>query len=644
VNDHPHLVESAAAATEPDAALPALVPRAVLFGNPERAAPRISPDATRLAYLAPSPEGVLNVWVRSLSSGEAEQVTRDTVRGIRYHEWTEDGQRLIYVQDSGGDENWHVFLVELATRKVTDLTPYPGVRVDGVTLRRRRPAEMLVALNLRDRGVFDMHRLDILTGRIELDTQNPGDVVRWFADAELQVRAAVSMDNEDGSSALRVREAPEGPWREILRWPFGEHGALVDFSADGRVLYVQSSLGSDTTRLLRLDAASGAELETLAADPRADIARVQVHPETHEVEAVAIEEAKLEWTVLAPSVAGDFERLERLTRGTFSVLSRDHADAVWVVADLVDDGPVVYSLYRRAEGRLERLFVDRPKLEGFRLARTEPVRIRARDGLELVAYLTCPPGVEPRGLPMVLDVHGGPWARDSWGFHPEVQWFASRGYACLQVNYRGSTGFGKRFLHAADGQWGIGTMQDDLTDAVRWAVAEGIADPGRVGIYGGSYGGYATLAGLVFTPGLYACGVDIVGVSHLRTFFQSIPPYWKTFRKQLELMVGDMDGDEELNRRHSPIYHVENIRAPLLIAQGANDPRVHINESDQMVQALRGRGLSVGYVVYPDEGHGFVRPENRMDFYGRAEEFLARHLGGRAEPWHPVEGSSAELR
>ncbi len=623
---------------------PSLIPRDVLFGNPVKAAPRISPDGAKLAYLAPSDEGVLNVWVRTIGRNDEVQVTADSHRGIRKHLWAEDSRSVLYLQDADGDENWRVYAVDVGAKKVRELTPFPGVRAEDIKLDKDHPDEVLVALNLRDRRVFDMHRVSLRTGEAALDAENPGDVLDWITDAEFRIRAAMAQSPVDGGAILRTRDSDGAPWRDIQTWPFGENGGAFAFTKDGRALYAESSLSSDTTRLVKLDAATGAELETLAEDPRCDLGEVVIHPDSRIVQAAAFSYLRREWRVLDPAIEADFATLARGRRGEFQLISRDRADRNWIVAYETDDGPVAWWAYSRDSKKADLLFVNRPELEQFQLARREPVVIPARDGMKLPSYLTLPPGADPHRLPLVLNVHGGPWGRDSWGFDPEAQWLANRGYAVLQVNFRGSTGFGKRFLNAGDVQWGVGRMQQDLTDAVEWAMGEGIADPQRIGIFGGSYGGYATLAGLAFTPELYACGVDIVGPSNLKTLLESIPPYWAPVKKQMVLRMGDVEQDEALNRRISPLFHVEKIKAPLLIGQGANDPRVNIRESTQMVDAVRARKLDVTYVVYPDEGHGFARPDNRLDFYGRAEEFLARTLGGRAEPWRKIEGSTAELR
>ncbi len=621
-----------------------LIPRSVMVGNPTKASPRISPDGTRLSYLAPSEKGVLNVWVRTIGKEDDRMVTADEYRGIRIHFWSQAGDRVFYLQDVGGDENWHVYAVDLKTSVVRDLTPFQGIRAQQAMLDKKHPNEMLVGLNLRDRRLFDIYRLNLTTGGLVLDTENPGDVLGWVTDPDFRVRAAVAMNPKDGSQVLRVRDTDKADWRDLITWPHNEEGGPVDFTADGKAMYVTTSLGSDTTRLAKVDLATGKELETLASDPRCDVGGIMMHPDNHTVEAVNFNYLKREWNVMDKAVAKDFKALAQVQDGQFQVSSRDSADSNWIVAYVTDTGPVSWYAYDRKTRKSTFIFDHRPELRDYTLAEMKPVVIKARDGRELVSYLTLPVGSDGKNLPMVLNVHGGPWARDSWGLNMEAQWLANRGYAVLQVNFRGSTGFGKSFLHAGDGQWGVGDMQHDLTDAVHWATSQGIADPMRVAIYGGSYGGYATLAGLAFTPDLYRCGVDIVGPSNIKTLLEAIPPYWAPMKKMFELRVGDVENDQEVNEKISPLFHVDKVKAPLLIAQGANDPRVNIRESNQMVAAMRASELEVGYIVYPDEGHGFARPENRLDFYGRSEAFLARHMGGRLETVTDIEGTTAEVR
>ncbi|MBI4676492.1 MAG: S9 family peptidase [Elusimicrobia bacterium] len=626
---------------------PPLIPRDVLFGNPVKASPRISPDGKKLAFLAPSKDGVLNVWVKTIGKEDDGQVTDDRVRGVRMFRWAEDGAHLLYLQDIGGDENWHVYSARLATKIVRDLTPFQGVRAQNLMTDRRHPDEVLVGLNLRDRRVFDMYRIDLKTGAAVLDVENPGDVVEWLTDADFVIRGAVANDLADGSKTLRVRDLPGGKFRGLVTWPFGENGDVFAFTKDGREIVAASSLGSDTTRLVKLSLKDGKETALLAANEKSDVWAVLVNPDTFAAEAVAFNTHRVRWEALDPKVEGDLASVGRLCPGDFEVVSRDRADKVWIVAFDRDDGPVAWYAYDRRTRKGEFLFVNHPELEKHRLAKMTPVAVPARDGVALNAYLTLPVGRsldKPSRLPIVLMVHGGPWGRDTWGFDPQAQWLANRGYAVLSVNFRGSTGYGKSFLNAGNKEWGVGAMQHDLTDAVKWAVEDGVADPEKVCIYGGSYGGYATLAGLAFTPELYRCGVDIVGPSNVKTLFESIPPYWAPMKSEFVLRVGDVEKDDDLNRRISPMFHADRIRAPLLIGQGQNDPRVKIRESDQMVKAMRERKLPVDYVVYTDEGHGFARPENRLDFYGRVDEFLAKQLGGRKEPWKKVDGSTAEAR
>jgi dipeptidyl aminopeptidase/acylaminoacyl peptidase len=626
-----------------------LIPLEVLFGNPSRAQARISPDGAHLSWLAPSDDGVLNVWVQPSNRSKApRQITNDEARGIRIHSWSEDGKYVLYVQDKEGDENWRLYAVDLEKGVTRDLTPFEGVRAQNLITDPEHPREVLVGLNRRDPSIFDMHRVDLVTGVLRLDTENPGDVVSWITDADFRIRAAEAADPANGDRIIRVRDRGESPWRELLRLPFGENGGAYGFDASGKRLFVTSSLGSDTTRLLVVDAATGDVLEELATNSKSDVHGVLVHPREHRIEAVAFDYLKPEWTFLDDTIGEDFAYLRGIGQGTLSIGSRTLADDRWVVAFEPDDGPVSYYLYQREPRGAQFLFVTRPELKEYKLADMRPLQIPARDGLTLPAYLTLPAHIDAetptKALPTILLVHGGPWARDTWGYDSQAQWLANRGYAVLQVNFRGSTGFGKTFLNAGNGEWGVGAMQQDLTDAVNWAVGRGIADPKRVCILGGSYGGYAVLAGLAFTPELYACGVDIVGPSHIKTLFESIPPYWAPAKKELLLRVGDVENDAELNQRISPFFHAAKIKAPLMVLQGANDPRVKIAESDQIVSAMRQRGLPVTYVVFPDEGHGFARPENRLDANARIERFLAEHLGGRFEPAKPIKGSTAEMR
>lgn len=608
---------------------PPLIPREVLFGNPEKTMPKVSPDGTRLAYLAPV-DGVLNVWVGTVGGDDFRPVTRDDYRGIRIHLWAGDDRHLLYLQDRGGDEDWRLYSVDLQTGDVRDLTPFEGVQAQLVARDKKFPDEVLVGLNRRDPQLHDVYRLTLSSGELEPVAENPGNVAGWVADADFRVRGALAA-RPDGGFDLLFRETEDAAWETIVTWgpEDGLSSAPVGFSGDGSRMYLTDARGANAARLVELDLASG-ETRVLAGDPRYDVDEVTIQPDTHEVQAVAFARARTEWEVLDDAVREDFEAIGKLHPGDFEVYDRDRADGTWLVGFTADSGPTAFYAYDRATKTAEHLFDDRPELNGYELAKMEPVSFESRDGLRIEGYLTRPPGAERENLPVVLNVHGGPWARDFWGYNPEAQWFANRGYACLQVNYRGSTGYGKEFLNAGNREWGA-KMHDDLVDAVRWAVDEGVADPERVAIYGGSYGGYAALVGATFTPDLFRCAVDVVGPSSLVTLINSVPPYWKPLIAIFHERVGNPDTEREFLESRSPLFRVDRIRIPMLIAQGANDPRVKQAESEQVVAAMREKGIDHEYLLFEDEGHGFARPENRLRFYAAAEAFLAKHLGGRAE-------------
>ena len=609
-------------------AQPALIPRDVLFGNPRRATPRLSPDALRMAYLAPD-EGVLNVWLRTVGQQDDRAITKDRARGIRIFFWAEDNHHVLYLQDHDGDENWHLYSVHLETSAVRDLSPHEGVRVEDVFSDPNHPDEILLAMNERDRQVFDLHRVSLKTGEAKLEAENPGNYVAWLTDHDFRVRGATAA-LPDGGFQLLVSQRLGASFEPFLTWGPEDSGSALAFTPDGQQLYVADSLEGDTTQLYTIYLKTR-EKKTLSHNPQVDLGPVMIHPTEHHLQAVGYNLHRLEWEILDGSIAEDLATLGRAHSGEISVVSRDHADRNWLVAYTSDQDSVRYYVYRRDSQSAEYLFSNRPDLENYTLAPMKPVTIPARDGLTLHSYLTLPEGMKVAGLPLVLNVHGGPWARDNWGYDPEAQWLANRGYAVLQVNYRGSVGFGKAFLNAGNREWGA-KMHDDLLDSVAWAVDRGIADAEKVCIYGGSYGGYAALVGAAFTPDVFCCAVDIVGPSSILTLIESIPPYWAPLMDNFRIRVGDINNEKDFLKARSPLFKADSIRIPMLIAQGANDPRVKQAESEQIVEALRAKGKDVDYLLYPDEGHGFARPENRMAFYAAAEEFLARHLGGRAEP------------
>jgi dipeptidyl aminopeptidase/acylaminoacyl peptidase len=621
--------------------LPPLIPREILFGNPKRARPQLSPDGQYLTYLAPDEKNVLQVWRRTVGQEDDRKLTDDQKRGIRMYFWTYSPQQLIYLQDSDGDENFHLYLVNIQSNIVRDLTPFQNVKAQVVDLDPNFPDEVLVGLNLNDPQKFDVYRINLNNGAVEFETENPGNIVSWTADAEFKVRAATAA-TPDGGSDLLFRETLDKPWETLRHWGPDDEGGAVGFSADGKTLYLIGSHEANTQRLIGLDLATHQET-VMAEDSQYDVDGIIAHPTTRVIQAVSFYKDKVKWQILDESIAADFEAISQVREGEFGIGSRTLADDTWLLAYMIDNGPVYYYIYDRASKSSTLLFSNQPELEELSLASMQPIAYQARDGLTIHGYLTTPVGIPAKNLPTVLLVHGGPWARDTWGYDSEAQWLANRGYAVLQVNFRGSTGYGKDFLNAANRQWAA-TMHDDLLDAVNWLVEQGIADSKKVAIMGGSYGGYATLVGLTFTPEVFAAGVDIVGPSNLVTLLKSIPPYWAPLLANMYHRIGNLETEEEFLNSRSPLFFVDRIQKPLLIGQGANDPRVKQAESEQIVAAMKKAGKPVEYALYTDEGHGFARPENRLHFFAIAEEFLAKYLGGRFEPIGDIPGHSCVLQ
>lgn len=636
-------------ASSPTSAAPPLIPRRLLFGNPERTALRLSPDGRFLSFLAPK-EGVLNVWVAPVDDlGAAKPITADTGRGVRWYTWAWTDEHVLYLQDEGGDENWRLFCVHVGALETRDLTPLAGVQARLVKLSPTRPREIVVALNDRVPEYHDLYRVDLGTGKRTLLLQNDG-FESFLLDDDYGVRFG-KKPTPDGGYVFLQREGEAWAAEPFIAVTHEDALSTFDVGLDssGETLYLFDSRGRDTAALVALNAQTG-EASVLYEDPRADVGHVLSHPVTRRVQAAAATYTRTRWEVLDEAVRRDLAVLQGASPGDVQVHGRTRDDGLWAVSFERDDAPTQYALYDRRAGEVRPLFSTRPALEGAPLSRMHPVVIPARDALELVSYLTLPASVEgerpTEPLPTILLVHGGPWGRDVWGFDALHQWLANRGYAVLSPNFRGSTGFGKAFVNAGDLEWGA-KMHDDLLDAVAWAVSEGIADPERVAIMGGSYGGYAALAGLAFSPEVFAAGVDIVGPSNLQTLLETVPPYWATEFELLCARVGDPRTEEgrAFLWSRSPLSRAAEIRRPLLIGQGANDPRVKQAESDQIVAALEENGIPVIYALYPDEGHGFARPENALSFYALTEAFLSEHLGGRDEGLgEDLAGSSLELR
>ena len=617
-----------------------LIARKDIFGNPTRTLPAISPDGKNIAYIAPR-DGVLNVFVApSDNIAAAKPITADKRRGIRGFSWAQNSGQLIYTQDEGGDENWRIHVVDIATAKDTVISPAGKVQGQVIATSVTNPDAILIGINDRDPQNHDVYRHNLKTGEQALLFKNEGGYTTFVADDSLALRLVAKQTPGGGLEVFRRDSA--GKMTSFTR--ISPEDALttqiIGFDVAGTTLYVLDSRGRDKAALATIDVDGGAP-KVLAESDKADVGDTLAHPATGKIQAARIEYLRDEWQVVDPAIKGDIEFLNSNARGQWRVTSRSHDDKRWTVqVDRVTE-PVAFWLYDRSAKQFSKLFTARPNLEGAPLSPMYPVEIKARDGLTLISYLTLPRGTDPgttgqpsKALPMVLYVHGGPWARDSFGYNPTHQWLANRGYAVLSVNYRGSSGFGKQFINIADMQF-AGTMHDDLIDAVKWAIDKGIAQKDKIAIMGGSYGGYATLVGLTFTPDTFACGVDIVGPSNLVTLIESFPPYWQPFMEVTWYKhVGDPRTEEgkKFLLARSPLTRIDRIKRPLLIGQGANDPRVTRKESDQIVAAMNARSIPVTYAIYADEGHGFARPENRISFYAIADNFLSGCLGGRAEP------------
>jgi len=636
----------------------ALVPRARLFGNPERGGCQISPCGRWLAFIAPV-EGVMNLWVCERGSdlqaslSAARPITDDRGRGIYVFSWAFDGIHLLYLQDKGGDEDTHVYAVPAAGGAARDLTPFERTRATVQGLSRKHPGTVLVSMNRRDARYGDVYRLELASGELKLVIENPG-FFGFMTDDDFNVRLAIA-PHDDGGKMLLTRDGEAWkPWRHIAvedtsnTWP-------QELNADGRMLYMFDSRGRDTAALMSYDLRGSSEEGTLIAEHRgADVSDVWTDLETHAPLAWTATVERREVHVLDDRIREDVAFLNARGLGEWGLASRTTDDCHWIVVTSTDVSPSTFYFFDRPLKNLVKLYDARPELRDAPLARMQHTTISSRDGLRMVTYLTLPihtdrldrPLASSEPLPLVLLVHGGPQMRDWWGYNPMHQWLANRGYAVLSVNYRASMGFGKAFVAAGDGQWGA-KMDDDLVDAVRWAIDRGIADPKRICIMGGSYGGYATLWSMTANPELYACGVDIVGPSNLETLAASIPPYWAAAKGQFYRMIGNGETPEgrALMRERSPVHRAGLIQRPLLIGQGANDPRVKQAESDQMVAAMKANGVPVTYVLFPDEGHGFHRPANNIWFNALTERFLEKYLGGRSEPLSDgeVEGNTAVL-
>ena len=643
---------AAPSATAPDLSKVPLIPRTSLFGNPVKSAGKISPDGKSFAFIAPR-DGVMNLWVAPIDNvAAAKPLTAETKRPIRQYFWSPDSKQLLFINDAGGDENFLLYGVDINTAAVRSLTPFQKTRVRLIQVSPDVPDRILVGINNRDAKWHDVYSLDLASGKLTPVLMNTGDYANFIADQKLVIRAASKARDDGGADYYRVAG------NEVEATPFESVGLddslttdPIGYTSDGKTLYWIDSRNRETAALIAQDVATGART-VIASDPRADIGGAIADPRTGKVLAYGVEYLRNEWKPLDATVGADVAFLEKQLKGDIAVTSQTLDNSKWTVAVDPVTAPSSVWLFDRGTRALTKLYTGRPALEGMPLVAMHPVEIKSRDGKILPSYLTLPPGSDADGdgrpnapVPLVLLVHGGPWGRDSYGYDGLHQLLANRGYAVLATNFRASTGFGKSFVKAGDLQWGR-AMHDDLIDATDWAIANGVTSPDKVAIMGGSYGGYATLAGVTMTPDKFACGVDIVGPSNLETLLKTIPPYWTAIRTQFYKRMGDPNTAEGLAllKERSPLYYADKITKPLLIGQGANDPRVNVAESEQIVDAMKSRSIPVTYVVFPDEGHGFARPANNLAFYGITEQFLGKCLGGRAEALgNDVRQSSAKV-
>jgi dipeptidyl aminopeptidase/acylaminoacyl peptidase len=596
------------------------------FRNPEKVNFNLSPDGKHYAYMAPYMKR-LNVFVQEIGKPDAVRLTSDTARSIAGFLWG-NNNRILYLKDTGGDENFKLFGVDINGGNLKGLTDFEKVRTMIIDDLPDIDEYVIVGLNKRNPQVFDPYRLNINTGELTMLAENPGNITSWITDHEGKLRLALAISDGVNNSLL-YRKTEKDQFKTILTTSYKETMTPAFFTFDNKNIFAISNLGRDKTAIVEYNLENAKEEKVLYENPQYDVDQLNYSRPRKVVTSARYTSWKRERHFFDT----EFEKLivdlkAKLGDIEFGITSSSKAEDVRIVLASSDKSSGTYYLYDQKTGKLEKIADEAPWLDANEMASMVPIEYKSRDGLTINGYLTLPKGYtidNARKMPVVVNPHGGPWYRDQWGFNPEIQFLANRGYTILQVNFRGSTGYGKEFWQASFKQWGK-AMQNDITDGVNWLIDKGIADKNKIGIYGGSYGGYATLSGVAFTPDLYAAAVDYVGVSNIFTFLKTIPPYWKPMLEMMYEMIGNPVKDSILLHESSPVFYAKNIKTPLFVAQGANDPRVNINESNQMVKALKDRGVTVEYMVKENEGHGFYNQENRFDFYNAMEKFFSKYL------------------
>ncbi|MBD8978540.1 MAG: S9 family peptidase [Prevotellamassilia timonensis] len=605
------------------------IPLEDFFRNSERTGYQLSPDGSYISYMAPYKDR-LNVFVRRVDETDehAIRITNETERSVAGYMWA-DNQRLLYMKDTAGDENYQLYGVHRDGSDDRAYTAFDGVRTSLIDDLEEQPGVVMIGMNKRNPEVFDPYRLNIETGELTLLAENPGNIQGWMTDHDGRLRVATAI--VDGvNTQILYRDTEDEPFKPVLTTNFRDVVSFMEFTPDNKEVYAATNLHRDKTILVRMNPATCEELEVLYENERYDIASISYSRKRKKLLSVYCTGHK---EPVRHYFDAEEEQLRQRIKAHFpnqryGIADTDKAEENYLIYVGGDRTRGSYWHYNALTDEAKKIADLAPWIKSDEMNAMHPVCYTTRDGLQIEAYLTLPDGLTPdtaKQLPVVVNPHGGPWARDCWGYSSEVQFLSNRGYAVFQMNFRGSTGYGRHFLEASYKQWGL-KMQDDITDGVKWLIEQGIANPKRIAIYGGSYGGYATLAGLTFTPDLYACGIDYVGVSNLFTFMQTIPPYWRPMLEMMYEQVGHPEHDADQLAATSPALHADKIKVPLFVAQGANDPRVNKAESDQMVEALRQRGVVVEYMVKDNEGHGFHNQENRFDFYRAMERFLKAHL------------------